>query len=254
MSFCAIGKAVVSLTILLAKYAFTMPNQRTLLELDISNHHPGRITVLPSVKNPGGTNYAVRRNSNFSHVIGAVFDEGELIVEGDKNAMSRYVLVRIREDGSKYVRVMTRYRECRRFLSYIQEFSKGIGEPKYKKVSRELMTLDVLDQKTDETIQVTSRMGSEPDMPVKEYCVQPKLLDKVVIGAVTYGNYLVEDKVSGLISRKVIWEGGEYYPRIIIQSQYKDSKETEAKYEFNMGKVDKFSIYEIKTVSLSVRG
>ncbi|AFZ80025.1 hypothetical protein BEWA_028750 [Theileria equi strain WA] len=168
-----------------------------------------------------------------------------MIIPGDPRVMSRYVLAWLKNDKSKYVRVISRYRTCGNFFTNIQEFIKRPSDTSYSHVARTPLLLNVLSQETDEYINVVDVVGDEYYSPgVREFTVQSEKMDEVIIGEVRYGRYIINSRVEDLIFRKVTLEGGSYNPRITITSRYNDGMDITTSYIYISGETNKFYLWE----------
>lgn len=222
---------------------------KTLVHLDISWTCPKKVHIFPSMEFPGGKNYAIRPNARANNVIGNIADNGQFILVGDERSVSRYVFVLVREDGVKYVRITTRYRICSEnvFSTRIDEFLKAHENGRYDRVFRTPIFTDIKTQETDKFIRVDiilERNGRLP--PIKSFAVQQEMAYDITIGVVQYDDQMLEERVDGLMSRKVIWEGGEDYPNITILSRYTDGTEIESTYRFPRGKSNEFHCIQSK--------
>ncbi|EKX72452.1 signal peptide containing protein [Theileria equi strain WA] len=215
---------------------------RALIDVDISGQESDRIDVLPSEEVPEGIVYSVRPGSKHSHIIGKVTDAGELIIDGSKGYMTRFVQVVPREDGVKYVKVLTRYRDGTKYSNCISEFLKRPGELKYNEIRRRTTDLDVMLQKGTDTINAELVLPSEVangeieqvlenlDLWPIRFTIKENMQDELVIGKVSYGSQLLESGLQGLIYRQVTWEGGLNSPLITIESRYEDGTLVERRY------------------------
>ncbi|AFZ80676.1 signal peptide-containing protein [Theileria equi strain WA] len=240
--------------------------EKFLIDLDISDIPPKRIGVAKSKRVPGGIHYIVKNSSRHSHVIGDVKDTGETILRGDERNMSRYVLVAKRERGATYVRIINRYRTGGKYSCHLREFIKEDGVSFYREIFRSTVDINLMMQDSDDAILVNvvpavvweSSAGVEEhclteednntggDGLIRNYNVQKRIEDYVTIGVVRYGEYIVDDRIEDLLSRKVTWEGGIEHPKIIVTSLYRDGTELFIKYKMSVNKARGFYIHNSK--------
>ncbi|AFZ80645.1 signal peptide-containing protein [Theileria equi strain WA] len=230
------------LMILLATKSLSIPGDQNkmLIDLDISGRRPCKIEVSPSGKFIGGINHTVRKNSKHTHIIGSVMDGDKLITPGDPTAMSRYVLNTPEDNGFRYVRVITRYRVACSYLTYAEEFVKMPNSDVYRAINREPLILDILEQKEDDNIRIdilperSIHQGNpgHPQILPTCYSIKSEVELHKTIGEIRYGNYVIDDRVGGLMCRMVRWEGDIGSPIITIVSTYNDWTQVEMKYEY----------------------
>ncbi|EKX73535.1 signal peptide containing protein [Theileria equi strain WA] len=211
------------------------PREKLLVELNLSRPLSMFIRTLLPPDMPDALEYVIKTPFKHSHRIGAVVDAGHLVVDADVSSSSRSVLVKIRDDGSKYIKVTTTKVDSPNTAT-IEEFVKSQSNPNYRKLSRVLYDVDLLLKKGNGILKVIKflRSGS------LRYTVQKNMRDDFTIGLVTFGKHIVDDNVSGLVYRDVIWEGGMTDPQITIRSQYRDGSEVEIKYEFENDEISRF--------------
>ncbi|EKX72184.1 hypothetical protein BEWA_046480 [Theileria equi strain WA] len=161
--------------------------------------------------------------------------------------MSRYVLVYNRDDGTKYVRIATRKRIARNYFCRIDEFIKRGTDFEYTKIERIPVTLGLPIEANNNDITVNFIPDERyPERFNKEYTVKDEMKDYLVIGTVMYGDMILDEKTDGLINRTVTWEGGAGRPKIVVSSRYQDGMETDIKYAFIDGNLDKFYIWDAR--------
>ncbi|EKX72039.1 signal peptide containing protein [Theileria equi strain WA] len=223
--------------------ARTVSKDRTLVDLNIADAQPAKIELIPSDRFPGGTNYRAEKRSKHRYIIGDVADGHEIIVPGDPNIVSRYVLLVKREDMTKYMRVLTKRKDIYGFAGEVQEFVKGPYDPHYIKLSRDFINLDLLSREYNQCINVelvmdwskydtdvangTIEEGTPKNLgtlPMK-YSIKHWAKDYLSIGRVSFGAFVLEDAISRLTSREVTWEGGMEKPRITVVSRSSDGTE-----------------------------
>ncbi|AFZ80685.1 signal peptide-containing protein [Theileria equi strain WA] len=230
----------------------TPTGNKILLNVDISAKPGYYIRNFPSTEFPRGIYYSARVGNRCQHAIGNVFDGPELIIPGDPNSITRSVLVVPREDGTKYVKVLTKYAGGpTRPVVNVLEFLRFPTNLHYVQIQRVHLDLDILDfnhnqminaellvnwQKHDEDVaNGRAPMGIPENLetiPMK-FTVQEDMQDHFTIGVVKYNGRIVESRTDGLMSRQVTWEGGVRRPRIIILSRYVDNTEIKGRYEFS---------------------
>ncbi|EKX72171.1 hypothetical protein BEWA_046350 [Theileria equi strain WA] len=215
---------------------------KRLVSIDLSGPLPGNIMMIPSRNEEiGGYNYTIQHSRRHTHIIGHISDRGQFLVPGDPTAVSRYLYVLTTSDGSKVVRVMTRTRVSNVFyLRRIQEFIKKVDDAMYHVLVREPIVMNVLEQTEDQNIEIELI----PDNPIEEgdldpsrpiptyYRIKPAMKFYRTIGVVKYGRHTVDDKIEGLIERRVIWGGAIGNPKITVTSNYTNGTEVVEKYEF----------------------
>ncbi|AFZ80788.1 signal peptide-containing protein [Theileria equi strain WA] len=227
--------------LILLKHAIAPPQERDLankkkipLELDIVEKPASRITATPSRKHPNGTHYSVKSASRHTHIIGDVTECTAVILPGNPRHMSRFVLVVPREDGSKYVRVVTRKRDDGRYVNKIKEFVKKPDYEWYARIKRDQVEIELLTQKNDNIICVEK----DPETGVETFTVRPEMSDHVTIGTVEYSGFVVNQSVSGLMSRKVTLEKGDNCCYVGIESYYVDCVSYVLKYKINFADLE----------------
>ncbi|AFZ80055.1 signal peptide-containing protein [Theileria equi strain WA] len=206
--------------------------KRIPVSLDISGHVPARIRALSSTEFPGGIHYTAIHGCSNTHIVGTVSDAGEHIIGSDPDAMSRYVLVVYKEDGSKYVRVTTRYRRNSHiFQTKIMEFKTIPLDPHYAQVHRLSVELNIMDNTHNRYIKVET-VDDPNGRPsnIKKFTIKKNVFDQVIIGVVRYGKHQIDDKTFGLVSKKVIWNGNTDYPKISIESLHKNGSQYKIDY------------------------
>ncbi|EKX72088.1 hypothetical protein BEWA_045520 [Theileria equi strain WA] len=156
--------------------------------------------------------------------------------------MSRYVLVVPRDCGGKYIRVISRYRVDKNFVTTIREFLKRSHDFSYFQLFRTAFEIDVITQETTNTVSVYS--VNNRGVETRHYCVQREMRDNVVIGTVKFGDHTVDDRTDGLVRREVTWEGGLDKPRITIFSRYNDGTEAKYRYMFMNENSKRFFVFE----------
>ncbi|AFZ81004.1 signal peptide-containing protein [Theileria equi strain WA] len=200
------------------------------INLDISGDVPEQVGCLPSAEYPGAVNYFMKRTYYFSHVIGSISDSGEIILE-DPQVTSRRVFVLTREDGTKYVKVSNRYKNFRGSSNRkIEEFIRKPVYLYYSQIFRAPLELNVKTYDGDGFVKVDNGEA------VKVFTIQDELKDELVIGAVNYGEYVIDHDIEGLMERTVkVVQGRVVY--IIIVSKHVNGREFEVKYKFVDGKI-----------------
>lgn len=232
-------------TIILAAGDNPTAEFKALVNFDISGPLHKYFEMVPSKEHLGGANYTIRGSYRHTHILGDVMDGKELLQHGDPRAISRYVLVHPRKDGSKYIRMIMRPRENNGTTRIVDEFVKPIGLP-YRPINRTPVDIDILTQENDQYIHTEliadwslydQHPGIIPEdietMPIM-FSIQENVQDNVVIGVVKFGQHILEKKVDGLMERKVTWEGGLEAPTVTITSRYKDGTEIENQHRFEI--------------------
>ncbi|AFZ79982.1 hypothetical protein BEWA_028310 [Theileria equi strain WA] len=249
-----------------------LQKEKVPIDINLSGQRPARITTIPSAKFFGGINYIIQHSRRHTHILGAVYDKEELIIEGSPMSVSRYVLHVIREDDSRYLRIITRNRSTGAHVSTVNEYVKGHGDSGYRRLNRIPMDIDLLSQESsqyicvdfvtdwktiDGNIESLRDLDGIPEnlelIPMR-YRIQKEVQDDFVLGRVKYGQYLVEDLTEGLISKEIIWEGGIEHPRIMTISRYTNWSEVVINYRFISGEFDKFYVRDSKRTFIDLRG
>lgn len=234
---------------------------KTLVHVNLSGPRPGRVRIIPSERYTDGVNCTITGNSVHTHILGDVMDGEELLCRGDPRAISRYVLVHPRKDGSKYVRVTTKPRDGRGPIRRIKEFVRGPIDFYYRPINRTPLELDIPNQGIDRYInmklvvnwekdedvdhrEVEREVQKDPEMVSIKFTIRENEWVNYAIGIVKYGEQILEDKVDGLMERCVIWHGGPEKPTITIHSRYINGTQTEKVYKFNVS-LGKFTQYSV---------
>ncbi|AFZ79852.1 signal peptide-containing protein [Theileria equi strain WA] len=259
---------ILFITVILQKYATAAPsryseffNERTLIDIDVSGSPPNRIKVTPSMDFPGGLHYTIQSNSRHTHCIGTVTDLGCVVLEGDKKITSRNILIVPKEDDAMYVRVISIKKNKKGgSIARVREFFRKKENLAYIEIFREYIELNAMEQECSQYINARILFeywdhSMTPEdlyiLPVK-YSVKPEFDLKVTIGMVRFGEYIVDDRVDGLLNREVIWEGGLDHPRIRVLSQYANGMEFDRVYTFS-SELNKFVSRSTKRKSLTLR-
>ncbi|EKX73578.1 signal peptide containing protein [Theileria equi strain WA] len=214
------------------------------INLDIAEEPKRYIKNVLSEEFAGGIYYTMKGGYISRYVFGDVFDGPELIIPGDPNSITRSVLVVPREDGTKYVKVLTKYvGASRRPIVKVLEFLRYPTDLYYTKIQRAPLEFDILDlnhnhminakllgdwKKHDEDVangRATMDMPENLETLPMKFTIQGNMRDNFTIGLVKYNGYVIESRTDGLLNREVTWEGGLYRPRIIILSRYADNTE-----------------------------
>ncbi|EKX73025.1 signal peptide containing protein [Theileria equi strain WA] len=241
---------ILLLIVLLQGANGTPVRNKIVITLDIAAEPRPYIKNLPSVEFPGGIYYTMKRGYISRYVFGDVFDGQEQIASADPSAMSRSILVAMKDDGSRYIRITDRYRRSQKICSRVKEFMRYPTDIQYIEIQRVPLEIDVLDVEHNHMVNkepiinreansrsvynIMARMG----IPVRveyipaKYTIQKNLQDEVVIGTVKFGEYTVDNKIEGLVNREVTWEGGMENPKIVITSRYINDTETRSEYKF----------------------
>ncbi|EKX72004.1 signal peptide containing protein [Theileria equi strain WA] len=243
---------------------------KILLDLDISGGKQNYITVSMSKNFQNGINYSINKSVSHQFALGNILDNGELVFPGDPTVMNRHVLLVPREDGTNYLRIITRYKEHGSYRTSIHEFVRTPSDLHYNQISRNPFDIDILNHDSDEFVSAEilvnwqkhnegvangrATMDTPEDletMPMK-FTIQKNMQDKLFIGRVFFNGKIVDDKTDGLLSRDVTWEGGLDMPRIIILSRYNDGTRLLIRYdvisgEFIVKGINKLPTYEAMT-------
>ncbi|AFZ79788.1 hypothetical protein BEWA_026370 [Theileria equi strain WA] len=127
----------ILIVVLLSTNRFLVAYPRKIpLSVNVSGTQTRRILLCPSEEFPGGLNYKIVDNSRHRYIIGDVFDSGFLILHADPSAVSRYVLVFVRKDETKYIKITTRHRYRGVCTTQVKEFTKKVWDPYYRRVAR----------------------------------------------------------------------------------------------------------------------
>ncbi|AFZ80101.1 signal peptide-containing protein [Theileria equi strain WA] len=211
------------------------PNPKILLDLDISGYMSEKISVAPSIEFSGGTTYHVRKNSRHNYIIDTVRDGVEMLIGGDPRNTSRFVLVVLGDGGTKYVRIITnRISDIRgSYVKTVDEFVKNPGDALYAPVVREPLQIDIMTQKTTDIIRedvvlepldaYSDNADERPKVPKvlhTKLTIQPKMVNKYIIGVVRFGRHLITEETNNVMRRTILWEGGLDAPRIIVITSF----------------------------------
>ncbi|EKX72027.1 signal peptide containing protein [Theileria equi strain WA] len=230
--------ALLVTTLQLNRVHSSPPREKIMIEVDISGMRPGKVEIIPSAQYPGAINYIVRGNSRHTHVIGNIKDGSVLITEGDPRSMSRYVLLLRKNNGTKYLRVITRYRNNNIYSTRITEFRKRENEVEYSAVIKRPVDINLPTQEDNNAISVKLVSIPEPGDTKPEqaqslkFSVKQEMIDEIIIGKVLFGKYILDDKRTDMVNRVVIWEGGLRYPSVTIITRYSDGNELENDYKY----------------------
>ncbi|EKX73366.1 signal peptide containing protein [Theileria equi strain WA] len=204
-----------------------LKNTKIPVTLDISKGIPKEVAATLSVGLPISFTYIIKPGYRRTHRIGKIADDDEVIIEDNEMNSNRFAFYFGTDSGREYIRVFNVISLSSGSIIHIDEFSRETTDLVYKRIFRKPVDLDLLSQNYNELINVSVLSDTNHTEGITGcFTIKPEASLSAIIGAVSYGGYTIEDRVDGLIYRKVIWEGGLNNPKITIISRYNDSSET----------------------------